>query len=164
MQVSIAIERSLSVPLAYERVIALFGDLEGTIRRFPKLKRLTRLGERAYLWELQTIGSRLANVAHDVSYAARYRVDAAHGQLSWEPLPGHGNAAIAGSFHLDRQGPGTRLDFTVRGELYEVPVPLIYRPLAPPFIQGKFTRLVDIFLERTRAALLEPGRKRQSAQ
>ncbi|MBX6420423.1 MAG: hypothetical protein QJR02_01175 [Sinobacteraceae bacterium] len=161
MQVDIAIERSLSVPLAYERVVPLLDDLEGTIRRFPKLKRLTRLGERAYLWEMQTIGSRLAKIAHDVSYAARYRVDPSRGLLSWEPLSGHGNARIEGAFRLAREGEHTRLDFAVRGELYDVPVPLMYRPLAPPFIQGKFTRLVDTFLERTRAALLEAKPRRQ---
>ena len=57
-------------------------------------------------------------------------------------------------FRIAEQGEATQLTFRVRGELRDVPVPLLYRVVAPPFIQGKFTRLVDTFLEDTREALV----------
>jgi hypothetical protein len=146
----------------------LLRDLEGTIGRFPKLKKLTKLGDNRYLWEMRTIGSRIANIAHDVSYGAEYQVDLKRGELSWKPLPNKGNASIEGFFRIaPAQTPGqsrsggiaadsdtTRLTFRVRGELRDVPVPMLYRMVAPPFIQGKFTRLVDTFLEDTREALV----------
>jgi hypothetical protein len=157
MNIDIAVERSLRVGAPYPRVAALLHDLEGTIRRFPKLRRLTPLGRMTYLWEMHTIGSRLANIAHDVSYAARYSVDLNNGELRWKPLPGHGNARIEGWFRIADHGVDTQLTFRVWGELRDVPVPLVYRLLAPPFIQGKFTRLVDEFLDRTGAALAGPA-------
>jgi hypothetical protein len=155
MKVRIAIERSTLVELPRLEVQPMFGDIESTIGRFPKLRRLTRLGENQYLRELQTLGSRLANIAYDVVYGARYRLSADGSELSWEPLPDKGNARIAGAFRVLDAPSGTEIRFRVQGELRDVPVPLMYRLAAPPFIQGKFTHLVDSFLERTRAALLQ---------
>lgn len=156
MNVDIKIERSVEVEAPLAKVLPLLDDLEGTIKRFPKLRKLTRLGKNAYLWEMSTIGSRAANIAHEVSYGAQYSVDVKRGELSWKPLPDHGNATIEGRFKLLDQGQRTKLVFDVKGKLRDVPVPLVYRLLAPPFIQGKFTRLVDIFLESTREAVLKP--------
>ena len=166
MKVNIEIERSAMVPVPYKQVEPLLKDLEGTIGRFPKLKKLTRLGDNSYLWEMRTIGSRIANIAHEVSYGAEYRVDLQRGELSWKPLPNEGNASIEGFFRIiTADSDSTKLTFRVRGELRDVPVPLLYRMVAPPFIQGKFTRLVDTFLEDTRDALVngktvKPHKKR----
>ena len=178
MKVNIEIERSAVVPVPYQQVEPLLKDLEGTIGRFPKLKKLTRLGEDRYLWEMRTIGSRIANIAHDVSYGAHYQVDLDRGELSWKPLANQGNASIEGYFRIAQGNHGgkpggsdeTRLTFRVWGELRDVPVPLLYRMVAPPFIQGKFTRLVDTFLEDTRDALVHgkvgkparPAKKRRA--
>lgn len=153
MDINIEIERSVRVPAPYARVQPLLKDLEGTIGRFPKLKKLSRVGDNAYLWEMETIGSRIARIAHDVAYAAKYSVDMKNGELSWKPLPKYGNASIEGWFRLGDQGVDTQMTFRVWGKLRDVPVPLMYRLLAPPFIQGKFTHLVDEFLERTGVAL-----------
>ena len=154
MKVNIEIERSAIVPVPYKQVEPLLHDLEGTIGRFPKLRKLTKLGDNSYFWEMRTIGSRIANIAHEVSYGAEYKVDLPRGELSWKPLPNKGNATIEGFFRIAADSNTTKLTFLVRGELRDVPVPLLYRMVAPPFIQGKFTRLVDTFLEDTRDALV----------
>lgn len=154
MKVNISIARSVDVPAPADRVRTLLEDYESAIRRFPKLRKLTALERHAYLWEMAPIGSRTAGIAHEVSYAARYQVDTGAGLLRWEPLPGYGNATIEGHMRLQPRGASTRLSFDVRGELRDVPVPLMYRLVAPPFIQGTFTRLVDVFLEQTRDAVI----------
>ena len=153
MNVNLFIERSIDIPAPYARARTLLEDLEGTIRRFPKLKRLHRLGDRAYLWEMETIGLRIANIAHNVSYGAHYEINLDQGDVRWRPVPNHGNATIEGGFKLKDQGKSTRMTFRVKGELRDVPVPLLYRVAAPAFIQGKFTRLIDEFLENTSAAI-----------
>ncbi len=153
MKVNISISRSLDIDLPPARVKVLFEDLETTIGRFPKLRSLKKLGPDRYLWEMKPIGSRIANIAHEVSYGAHYTVDAQQGELSWTPLAKQGNASVEGRFRVLEQGSGTRLEFTVKGELFEVPVPFIYRLVAPTFIQAKFAALVDTFLERTRDSL-----------
>lgn len=154
MKINIALQRSLDIDLPPAQVNRLFTDLEGTIRRFPKLRTLSRLGPDEYLWQMGAIGSRIANIAHEVSYGAHYTVDAAAGRLSWRPIARQGNASIEGSFRVLPQGQGSRLEFSVKGELHDVPVPLVYRLVAPAFIQAKFAALVDVFLERTREALM----------
>lgn len=152
MKVAIAIERSIRIAAPYASVQSLMRDLQGTIQRFPKLRRLRKLGDDAYLWEMAPIGSRIAGIAHEVVYGARYQVDLDRGIVRWTPIPGQGNASIAGAFRLEDLRGATRLTFRVDGELRDVPVPIIYRLIAPAFIQGKFTRLVDVFLENTAAA------------
>jgi carbon monoxide dehydrogenase subunit G len=154
MKVNIQVSRSVDVSAPMERVRTLLDDYENTIRRFPKLRKLTALEPDAYLWEMAPIGSRTAGIAHEVRYAARYVVKPEQGLLEWKPLPKHGNATIEGRMHLQTRGKGTRLSFDVKGELRDVPVPLMYRLVAPPFIQGTFTRLVDVFLEQTRDTLI----------
>lgn len=156
MKVDIEIERSIVIPLPPEKVRPLFDDIEGTVARFPKLKKLTKLAKDQYVWELNTIGSRMAKIAHDVTYGAHYQRSADGSELSWKPLPNKGNASIAGVFRVREHKSGSEISFKVDGELRDVPVPLIYRLVAPPFIQGKFIHLVETFLERTRDALLDP--------
>lgn len=154
MKVPLRIERGLTVAVPFSQALSLLDDLETTIRRFPKLKRLRPVGDQRYVWEMDTIGSRMAKIAHNVSYGAAYTVDRERGHLDWQPIPGEGNALIAGSLRLAAVDAGqSRLSFRVEGELKEVPVPLMYRLVAPPFIQGKFTSLVDRFLEQTAQSL-----------
>ncbi|MDR3417371.1 MAG: hypothetical protein P4L83_14420 [Nevskia sp.] len=155
MKVNIEIERSIVVPLPYQKLQPLLSNPEATIGRMPKLKRLVKLGENTYRLEMRTVGSRLANIAHDVSFGAKFHVNADHGELRWDPVPGQGNALISGYFRIARSSDDTDLRFRVWGELRDVPIPLLYRMVAPPFIQGKFTRMVDTFLEQTREDLIK---------
>jgi hypothetical protein len=154
MKVGIQIERSLQVAAPLPKAQELLKDLEATIRRFPKLRKLTRLKGNSYLWEMSPIGSKIAKISHEVVYAADYAINDDHTELSWKPLPKHGNAVTEGRFRLQDRGDHTLLSFEVRGELRDVPVPLMYRLVAPPFIQGRFTYLVDTFLERTAEAVI----------
>lgn len=154
MKIDLAIDRSVVLPVAYARAESLLTDIESTIRRFPNLKRLSPLGNDAWLWEMKTMGSRFAKIAHDVSYGARYTLDAERGVVRWVPVEGKGNAVIAGEFQLAEHAEGTVFSFRVRGTLHDVPVPLLYRPVAPTFIAAKFATLIERFLERTREALV----------
>lgn len=154
MNVSLDIKRSLLIPVPVAQALPLLDDLEALLGRFPKLRRLTPLGAQRYRWEMETIGSRMAKIAHNVVYGAEYEVDRAAGCLRWKPLEGEGNARLAGSFSIISKGAAaTELCIEVAGELREIPVPLMYRLVAPPFIQGKFTSLADRFLAETGAAL-----------
>lgn len=158
MNVNIKIERSLNVPISYDEALSLLDDLEGTLSRFPKLQKLSKVGDDAYVWEMSPIGSKIANISHEVVYGAQYTLDRERGKVTWKPLPKKGNATIHGHFQVRQRGKGSQLSFDVNGELRDVPVPLMYRLLAPSFIQGKFTYLVDTFLERTQEHLGTAGK------
>ncbi|MGB0956524.1 MAG: hypothetical protein ACPGZP_11075 [Panacagrimonas sp.] len=149
MNVGIKIERSIELPVPVAQSRQLIQDYQVTFRRFPKLRKLTRLGEHQYRWDMSTIGSRMARIAHDVSYGAHYQVDAHAGELVWSPLSGVGNASIKGRMRVTPSTQGSRLSLAVSGQLYEVPIPLMYRVIAPSFIEGKFTAMVDGFLQNS---------------
>lgn len=153
MNIKLDIERRLLLPIDHARALSLLDDLESTIGRFPNLKQLTRLADDSYLWEMRTMGVRIARIAHDLSYAARYEIDREAGAIRWQPLPSHGNARIGGEIRLAKQGAQTEMLFRVDGVMHDVPVPLLYRPLAGPFIVNKMSVLIERFLARTGAAL-----------
>lgn len=143
MNVKIEIERSSLVPVTYAEAQTLLQDVETTIRLFPKLRKLTRQKDGSHLWELAPIGSKVANISHEVSFAAKFVVDAGKGLVHWKPVKGKGNAHIEGQLQLrERQGQ-THMSLSVKGELRDVPIPLMFRLVAPAFIQGKFAALVE---------------------
>ncbi|MGQ0696623.1 MAG: hypothetical protein ACT4PZ_00130 [Panacagrimonas sp.] len=156
MNIRIEFERHRNVSMTREQFARLSRDIEGTLRQFPKLKKLTALGAQDYRLDMKTIGSSVARIAHDVSFGARCVADPTKAELSWMPLPDVGNAQMEGLLKLNDEGKSLRLtlSLSVRGELRDVPVPLMYRLVAPAFIQGKFSALVDAFLERVASAPL----------
>jgi hypothetical protein len=158
MDVSIEIERSDTIPAAYARVRTLLNDVPRAIRLFPKLRQLTEVGKDAYLWEMSPIGSRVAKIAHEVSFATKFVIEPDKGRVRWKPLPGRGNAEIEGCWQLQPHGNDTHMTLRVWGDLHDVPVPLIFRPLASPYIQGKFAAMLEHYFDRLEASLDLPRR------
>jgi hypothetical protein len=158
MNVSIEIERSTTIPLPYSRVRKLLEDVPETIRVFPKLRRLTEASAGVYVWELEPIGAKIANISHEVSFASKFTTDPVKGLVKWKPVKGHGNALIEGRMELKGRGPETQMKLAVWGELHDVPVPMMLRMVAPPFIQGRFTSLVEGYFVRLNRMLGLPDR------
>lgn len=153
MNIKLDLERRRLLPVAHGTAMLLLDDLEATLGRFPNLKALTRLGPDQYRWDLKTMGVRVAKIAHDLSYAAHYSVDRPAGAIRWKPLVGHGNALIGGEIRITDNGRDTAIVFRIDGVMHDVPVPLLYRPLAGPFIVDKLGTLIDRYLAATAAAL-----------
>lgn len=153
MNITLDLERRRLLPVPHAKALTLLDDLETTLGRFPNLKGLTRLGPDQYRWDLRTMGVRIARIAHDLSYAAHYRVDREAGAIRWKPLPGHGNALIGGEIRIADNGDDTAMVFRIDGVMHDVPVPLLYRPLAGPFIVDKLGTLIDRYLAATATAL-----------
>lgn len=156
VNIKIDLERHKTVPLRQAQLASLLTDVEGTLKKFPKLKKLSALGGQDFRLDMQTIGSSIAKIAHDVSFGARCSADPAQSEMSWKPLPKVGNAQLEGQLRLAGEGKSTRITLRVRGELHDVPVPLMYRLVAPAFIQGKFSALIDGFLENLAAVSGSP--------
>lgn len=153
MNIKLDLERRRLLPVPHAQALTLLDDLEATLGRFPNLKVLTRLGPDQYRWDLKTMGVRIARIAHDLSYAAHYSVDRKAGAIRWKPLPGHGNALIGGEIRITASGEDTAMLFRIDGVMHDVPVPLLYRPLAGPFIVDKLGNLIDRYLAATATAL-----------
>jgi hypothetical protein len=146
VNIQIDIQRHKAVRLSPAQVRALVSDPQATLKRFPKLRKLQVLGAQEFRLDLQTVGSRVARIAHDVSFGAR--IEASEDELRWQAIPKIGNAQLQGVLRYDGD---ERLSLHVRGELRDVPVPLMYRLVAPAFIQGKFSALADGYLDRLAA-------------
>ncbi|MGH8457910.1 MAG: hypothetical protein ACRESV_01060, partial [Nevskiales bacterium] len=149
------------VPVTFALAQALLQDVEGTIRLFPKLRKLTRQKDGSHLWELAPIGSRVANISHEVSFAAKFLVDPDKGLVQWKPVKGQGknqgNASIEGRLELRPHNRETAMSLRVNGDLRDVPVPLMFRLVAPAFIQGKFAALVERYFVKLGESLGLPG-------
>lgn len=156
MNVKIEIERSAIVPVNYDQARSLLLDVEDTIRLFPKLRRLTRQRDGSHLWEMAPIGSKVANISHAVSFAARFVVEPDQGLVHWKPVKGKGNASIEGCLQVKPHGAQTDMSLRVSGDLRDVPVPLMFRLVAPPFIQGKFSALIEHYFVKLGHALELP--------
>jgi hypothetical protein len=150
-------------PYPYERVRHFLEDVATTIGHFPKLSKLTEISPDVYLWELAPIGSRIAKISHEVSFASRFTVELDKGLVKWKPVDGHGNASMEGRWKLEPRGKQTHMTMWVRGELYDIPVPLMFRPVAPPFIQGIFAALIERFLQKLEKSLDTPEKKLKAA-
>lgn len=153
MNINLNLERRRLLPVPHAHALSLLDDLEATLSRFPNLRALTRLGPDQYRSDLKTMGVRIAKIAHDLSYAAQYTVDRGTGAIRWTPLAGHGNARIGGEIRLADNGRDTAITFRIEGVMHDVPVPLLYRPLAGPFIVDKLGTLIDRYLAATATAL-----------
>lgn len=162
MNIKIEVERSTVVAAPRAQTLVLLKDTEATLKRFPKLRKLNPLGPEDYRLDMHTIGSSIAKIAHDVSFGVRCALDAAKGEMSWTPLPKVGNARIEALLRVAEDGKGSRLSFRVWGELHDVPVPLMYRLVAPAFIQGKFAALVDAYLEKLGSAAAATSARAQA--
>lgn len=154
MNITLDLERRRLLPVDHATALSLLDDLDAMLSRFPNLRALTRLGPDQYRSDLKTMGVRIARIAHDLSYAAQYRVDRSRGTLLWTPLAGHGNAEIGGEIRIADNGRDTAITFRIEGVMRDVPVPLLYRPLAGPFIVDKLGSLIDRYLAATAAALV----------
>ncbi|MGQ0501446.1 MAG: hypothetical protein ACT4P0_02380 [Panacagrimonas sp.] len=152
MNITIEVTRQRPVTLSAAQVAALLRDTEGTLRQFPKLKKLTPLGNAGYQLDLKTIGSPAAKIAHDVVFGTRCTVEPDAATVRWEGLRDIGNAVIDGRIEFSGEGAAAALKLTVYGELRGVPVPAMFKAIAPAFIQGKFSALADEFLERIEKA------------
>lgn len=163
MNVNIEIERSTTIALPYSRVRKLLEDVPETIRVFPKLRRLTEASDGVFVWELEPIGARIANISHEVTFAAKFVTDPAKGLVRWKPVKGHGNALIEGRMELKGHARETHMTLAVWGELHNVPVPMMLRMAAPHFIQGRFAGLVEGYFDRLNRMLGLPGGRRVAA-
>lgn len=123
MTVSVPIELGyeFEVRARFDEVFALLSDVPRSVAHFPKVARITDLGDGVFKWEMHKVGT--AQVHLQTVYASRYTSDRAGGTVEWTPVPGVGNAQVGGSWELtDRRGQSTRCVLKVQGSV-DVPLP-----------------------------------------
>jgi len=153
MSVNVPIELGyeFEVRAHYDEVFALLADVPRSVSHFPKVDRLTDLGDGVYQWEMHKVGT--AQVHLQTVYASRYASDRARGTVTWTPVPGVGNALVGGSWKIaDHKGRSTKCVLKIHGTV-DVPLPGLMKPVVGPVVEGEFEQLVEKYIANLIAAL-----------
>lgn len=127
-----------------DEVFALLSDVPASVSHFPKVQKLTDLGDGVYQWEMQRVGT--AQVHLQTVYASKYVSDAARGTVTWTPVKGIGNAQVGGSWKIaDHKGQSTRCVLKIDGTV-EVPLPALMKPVIQVVVEGEFEKLVEKYI------------------
>jgi carbon monoxide dehydrogenase subunit G len=120
---------SVDIDLGYEfavkakaaDVFAVLADVPTSVSHFPKVDKLTDLGDGVYKWEMEKVGTAQVNI--QTVYASKYVSDKAKGTVKWTPVKGIGNAQVGGSWKVtDNKGKSTAIELKIKGTV-EVPLP-----------------------------------------
>jgi carbon monoxide dehydrogenase subunit G len=152
MAVSVPIELGyeFEVRAKFGEVFALLSDVPRSVAHFPKVDRLTDLGDGVYKWEMQKVGT--AQVHLQTVYASKYVSDRAKGSVVWSPVKGIGNALVGGSWQLtDNKGQSTKCVLKIAGTV-DAPLPALMKPVVAPVIEGEFEKLVEKYIDNLVAA------------
>ncbi|KAA1175882.1 SRPBCC family protein [Marinobacter salinexigens] len=148
--VSIELNREFEIPASYDEVFELLADVPRSASHFPKVDKLTDLGDNTYRWEMEKVG--VDKHAIQSVYACVYRADKDAGKITWEPVSGEGNGVVSGSWTLVANGASaTSVKFKTSAQL-TVPLPSLLKLAISPVIKHEFNSLVDTYMNNLRQA------------
>jgi carbon monoxide dehydrogenase subunit G len=142
---------SVNIDLGYEfevkakaaEVFALLSDVPASVSHFPKVEKLTDMGDGVYKWEMEKVGTAQVNI--QTVYASKYTSDKAKGIVKWAPVKGVGNALVGGSWKITDNKKSTALELKIQGTV-DVPLPGLMKMVVAPIVEGEFEKLVDKYI------------------
>jgi len=143
---------SVDIDLGYEftvkakaaDVFAVLSDVRTSVSHFPKVDKLTDMGDGVYKWEMEKVGTAQVNI--QTVYASKYVSDKAKGTVKWTPVKGIGNAQVGGSWKItDNKGKSTAIELKIKGTV-DVPLPGLMKMVVGPVVEGEFEKLVDKYI------------------
>ena len=142
---------SVNIDLAYEfdvkakatEVFDVLSDVPTSASHFPKLDKLTDLGDGAFQWEMAKVGTAQVNI--QTVYASKYVSNKAKGTVVWTPVKGVGNAQIGGSWTIVDNKKSTNITLSIKGTV-DVPLPGLMKMVVAPVVEGEFEKLVDKYI------------------
>ncbi|MFP3977336.1 SRPBCC family protein [Marinobacter sp. KMM 10035] len=148
--VSIELNRELEIPGSYDEVFDLLADVPRSAAHFPKVNKLTDLGDNTYRWEMEKVG--VDKHAIQSVYASKYASDKDSGKITWEPVKGEGNGLVRGSWVLNAKGDNATIaKFQTSAEL-TLPLPGLLKLAISPVIKHEFNGLVDTYMANLKKA------------
>jgi carbon monoxide dehydrogenase subunit G len=148
--VSIELNREIEISGSYDEVFELLADVPRSAAHFPKVNKLTDLGDNTYRWEMEKVG--VDKHAIQSVYASKYFSDKEAGRITWEPVKGEGNGLVRGSWVLKAKGDNaTTAKFQTSAEL-TLPLPGLLKLAISPVIKHEFNGLVDTYMNNLKKA------------
>ncbi|MGA8514743.1 MAG: SRPBCC family protein [Burkholderiaceae bacterium] len=142
---------SVNIDLAYEfevkskaaEVFEVLSDVPLSVSHFPKVDKLTDLGDGVYKWEMEKVGTTQVNI--QTVYASKYKSDQAKGTVVWTPVKGIGNAQVGGNWKITDNKKSTAIALQIKGTV-DVPLPGLMKMVVAPVVEGEFEKLVDKYI------------------
>ena len=143
--VNIDLEYEFEVKAKYADVFAVLSDVPTSVSFFPKVEKLTDMGDGVYKWEMEKVGTAQVNI--QTVYASRYTSSEAKGSVVWKPVPGVGNALVGGSWKVtDVKGKTAKVVLKIDGTV-EVPLPGLMKMVVEPVVASEFEKLVEKYID-----------------
>lgn len=142
---------TVKIDLGYEfqvrakagEVFEVLSDVPTSVAHFPKVDKLTDLGDGVYKWEMQKVGTAQVNI--QTVYASRYVSSKPKGTVVWSPVPGVGNALVGGHWKIKDNKTSTGIELKIQGEI-TLPLPGLMKMVVAPVVESEFEKLVDQYI------------------
>ncbi len=142
------VKREVKIKAPVEKVFELLSDYERSASHVPDLEKIEKRGE-IYHWEFKPVGVKGINVK--VQYDVRFS-NIPQKEVSWETIPGSGNAEVKGKFELKGEGDETSVTLTMDVTV-DAPIPRLMTKLAKPILESEIKNLVEGYLTNIRKTL-----------
>lgn len=153
--VEVDIETEFSAACMPQFAFEVLADVPFSVSHFPKVDKLTDLGDGKYRWEMEKIG--IDRYAIQTIYASKYTSDPDKLTVKWTPVKGEGNAQVSGKWTLKEKKGETVLKLTTHGEM-ELPLPSLVKFAVAPIVRSQFESMVEEYAQNL-VKTLESGKK-----
>lgn len=145
LRIELELGYEFAVRARFAEVFEVLADVPTSAGFFPRVERLVALGDNAFRWEMQRLGTPELNL--QTVYACRYRSHPKQGRVEWTPIEGVGNAQVSGSWALARHRRSfTALTLRIAGTV-QLPLPPLMARLVTPLLQAEFEALVEAYID-----------------
>jgi carbon monoxide dehydrogenase subunit G len=142
---------TVNIDLGYEfdvnakapEVFEVLADVPASVSHFPKVDKLTDMGDGVYKWEMEKVGTAQVNI--QTVYASKYVSDKARGTVVWTPVEGVGNALVGGQWKIKDKKKSTGIELRIDGEI-TLPLPGLMKMVVAPVVESEFEKLVDQYI------------------
>jgi len=142
---------SVNIDLGYEfevnakasEVFDVLSDVPTSVSFFPKVDKLTDMGDGVYKWEMEKVGTAQVNI--QTVYASKYVSSKPKGTVVWTPVKNVGNALVGGRWNIKDNKKTTALELRIEGEI-TLPLPGLMKMVVAPVVEGEFEKLVDKYI------------------
>jgi carbon monoxide dehydrogenase subunit G len=141
--VNIDLDYEFEVRATAAEVFDVLSDVPASVSHFPKVDKLTGLGDGVYKWEMEKVGT--AQVSIQTVYASKYVSDKASGTVAWTPVAGIGNALVGGQWKIRDHQTSTGIELEMDGQI-TLPLPGLMKMAVAPVVENEFEKLVDRYV------------------